>query len=29
MSSVKYWSLGDVVAGCWSVGKQLKQEKKV
>jgi flavin reductase (DIM6/NTAB) family NADH-FMN oxidoreductase RutF len=26
MSSVKYWSLGDVVAGCWSVGKQLKRK---
>lgn len=26
MSSVKYWSLGDVVASCWSVGKQLKRK---
>ena len=25
MSSVKYWSIGDVVAGCWNVGKQLKK----
>ena len=24
MSSAKYWSLGKVVAGCWSSGKQLK-----
>jgi flavin reductase (DIM6/NTAB) family NADH-FMN oxidoreductase RutF len=29
MSSVKYWSVGDVVAGCWSIGKQLKQKKEV
>jgi flavin reductase (DIM6/NTAB) family NADH-FMN oxidoreductase RutF len=29
MSSVKYWSVGEAVAGCWSIGKQLKQEKKV
>ncbi len=28
MSSVKYWSVGDVIAGCWNVGKQLKQKKK-
>jgi len=26
MSSVKYWSLGNVVAGCWSVDKQLKRK---
>lgn len=25
MSSIKYWSLGDVVANCWNVGKQLKK----
>ena len=29
MSSVKYWSVGEAIAGCWNVGKQLKQEKKV
>ena len=29
MSSVKYWSVGEVVAGCWNVGKQFKQKKKV
>ena len=27
MSSIKYWSLGDAVANCWNVGKQLKKEK--
>ncbi len=27
MSSVKYWSVGEVVAGCWSVGKKLKREQ--
>ena len=26
MSSVKYWSVGNVVAGCWNVGKQLKKK---
>ena len=26
MSSVKYWSMGEVVAGCWSIGKKLKRE---
>jgi flavin reductase (DIM6/NTAB) family NADH-FMN oxidoreductase RutF len=25
MSSVKYWSLGRPVAGCWNVGKQMKK----
>jgi flavin reductase (DIM6/NTAB) family NADH-FMN oxidoreductase RutF len=29
MSSVKYWSVGESIAGCWNVGKQLKQEEKV
>jgi flavin reductase (DIM6/NTAB) family NADH-FMN oxidoreductase RutF len=24
MSSIKYWSVGEVVADCWKVGKQLK-----
>jgi len=24
MASTKYWSLGSIVASCWSVGKQLK-----
>ena len=28
MSSVKYWSVGEVVAGCWNVGKQLKRKIK-
>ena len=28
MSSIKYWSVGDAVAGCWSVGKQLKRKGK-
>lgn len=27
MSSVKYWSLGSPLAGCWHAGKQLKQKK--
>ena len=27
MSSIKYWSLGDAVANCWNVGKQLKKGK--
>ena len=26
MSSVKYWSIGEVVADCWKVGKQLKRK---
>ena len=26
MSSVKYWSLGEAIAGCWSIGKQLKRK---
>jgi flavin reductase (DIM6/NTAB) family NADH-FMN oxidoreductase RutF len=25
MSTVKYWSLGSAVAGCWNVGKQMKK----
>lgn len=25
MSSIKYWSLGEIVADCWKVGKQLKR----
>ena len=25
MSSIKYWSLGEVTGNCWSVGKQLKR----
>ena len=25
MGSIKYWSLGDAVANCWSVGKKLKK----
>ncbi len=29
MSSVKYWSVGEAIAGCWNIGKKLKQEKKV
>ena len=29
MSSVKYWSVGKAIAGCWSIGKKLKPEKKV
>jgi len=28
MSSVNYWSVGEVVAGCWSVGKQLKRNRQ-
>jgi len=27
MGSIKYWSLGDVVANCWSIGKKLKRKK--
>jgi flavin reductase (DIM6/NTAB) family NADH-FMN oxidoreductase RutF len=26
MSSVKYWSVGEVVAACWNVGKKLKRK---
>jgi len=26
MSSIKYWSLGEPIAGCWNVGKQMKKE---
>ena len=26
MSSIKYWSLGDVVAGAWNAGKALKRK---
>jgi flavin reductase (DIM6/NTAB) family NADH-FMN oxidoreductase RutF len=26
MSSIKYWSIGKPVAGCWNIGKQLKQK---
>ncbi len=25
MSSVKYWSVGEAIAGCWNIGKQLKK----
>lgn len=25
MSSIKYWSVGEVLADCWKVGKQLKR----
>ncbi len=25
MSSIKYWSVGEVVADCWKIGKQLKK----
>jgi len=25
MSSIKYWSLGEPIAGCWNVGKQMKK----
>lgn len=28
MSSVKYWSVGVALAGCWSIGKQLKRKPK-
>ena len=24
MNTVKYWSLGTAVGGCWDVGKQMK-----
>jgi flavin reductase (DIM6/NTAB) family NADH-FMN oxidoreductase RutF len=27
MSSKKYWSLGEEIAKCWNIGKQLKKEK--
>ncbi len=26
MGSIKYWSLGEAVANCWSVGKKLKKK---
>jgi flavin reductase (DIM6/NTAB) family NADH-FMN oxidoreductase RutF len=26
MSSIKYWSLGEPIAGCWMVGKQMKNK---
>lgn len=26
MSSIKYWSLGVVIADCWNVGKQMKKK---
>jgi flavin reductase (DIM6/NTAB) family NADH-FMN oxidoreductase RutF len=26
MSSIKYWSLGEPIANCWNVGKQMKKE---
>ena len=26
MSSIKYWSVGEVVAGCWNAGKKLKRK---
>jgi flavin reductase (DIM6/NTAB) family NADH-FMN oxidoreductase RutF len=26
MSSAKYWSLGEAVAGCWNIGKNMKQK---
>lgn len=29
MNSVKYWSLGEPVANCWSIGKQLKKKVDV
>jgi hypothetical protein len=25
MSSIKYWSVGNTVADCWEVGKQMKK----
>ena len=27
MSSLKYWALGEPIAGCWNVGKQMKKKK--
>ena len=27
MSSIKYWSLGEPIAACWNVGKQMKKKK--
>jgi len=27
MNSVKYWSLGEEVANCWNIGKQMKKEE--
>jgi flavin reductase (DIM6/NTAB) family NADH-FMN oxidoreductase RutF len=26
MNSVKYWSVGDAIAGCWNAGKQMKHK---
>jgi flavin reductase (DIM6/NTAB) family NADH-FMN oxidoreductase RutF len=26
MGSIKYWSLGDAVAHCWSIGKKIKRK---
>ncbi len=26
MSSVKYWSVGEAIAGCWNIGKKLKRK---
>jgi flavin reductase (DIM6/NTAB) family NADH-FMN oxidoreductase RutF len=26
MGSIKYWSLGEAVADCWSIGKKLKKK---
>lgn len=28
MGSIKYWSLGEAVANCWSVGKNSKRNNK-
>ena len=28
MSSIKYWSVGNTVANCWKVGKQLKKVQR-
>ena len=25
MSSIKYWSVGNTVADCWKIGKQMKK----
>ena len=25
MSSIKYWSVGGVIANCWNIGKELKK----
>ena len=27
MSSIKYWSVGKPLAGCWNIGKQLKKKE--